>query len=242
MEKSRNTALVTGGTRGIGRAIAERLIKDGLKCIVTGRNVDPPDSTPHGCEYFKADLMIQNDVDSLAMFIEKEKPCVLVNNVGLNIKGATGDFLLNSYDDILNVNLRAPFILSKSALKGMESAGWGRIVNITSLWGVTGNINNAAYCASKFGLDGLTVSLAAEYAKNGILINAVAPGYILTENAKEAFTKEALNSISSEIPVGRLGNPEEVASLVSWLVSVENTYMTGQNLLIDGGLTRTAHP
>lgn len=233
-------AVVTGGTRGIGKAIATRLIADGMPCLVTGTSAEAPATAPSGSQYFGVDMSDRARVGQFADHLRGLKPKILVNNVGINIKGDAATFLNSDYDRLLEINLRAPFLLIKAVLPGMLANNWGRIVNITSLWGVTGNSKDAAYCASKFGLDGMTASIAADVARFGVLINSVAPGFIYTEAAQAAYTEDELKAVSAEIPVGRLGRPEEVASLVAWLTSVENTYMTGQNLLIDGGLTRTA--
>jgi len=235
-------AIVTGGTRGIGGAIARRLLADGHECIYTGTAAERPQHAPQDGEFVSLDLRLRADVDRFAGLIRERRPDILVNNVGLNVKGPSEEFPSNEYDVLLEVNLKAPFTFIQAALSGMKERQWGRIVNITSLWSVTGNRHDAAYCASKFGLDGLTTALAAEVAPYGVLANCVAPGFIYTEAAREAYSADDLESISSQIPVGRLGKPEEVASLVSWLVSEENTYLTGQNILIDGGLTRTAKP
>lgn len=235
-------AIVTGGTRGIGGAIAARLATDGFDCVITGTSTKRPEGLDINTRYYGIDLRDRDALNVFSAELANWRPAVLVNNVGINIKGSTSEFADEQYDALLDANLRAPFVLTRAVLPGMIEASWGRIVNITSLWGITGNRLNAAYCASKFGLDGLTASLAAEVARHGILVNAVAPGFIYTEAAAEAYTDDELKLVSSQIPVGRLGTPAEVAALVSWLVSDENTYLTGQNILIDGGLTRTAKP
>jgi NAD(P)-dependent dehydrogenase (short-subunit alcohol dehydrogenase family) len=233
-------AVVTGGTRGIGRAIAVRLFEEGRDCLLTGTSREIPSGLPNDIKYYGIDLNNRQEVDDFASTLSALKPGILVNNVGINVKGDTATFC--DYDRLLDVNLRAPFTLIRAVLPGMIGAGWGRIVNITSLWSISANPRDAAYCASKFGLDGLTASVAGEVARHGVLVNSIAPGFIYTEAAADAYTQDELVSVSAEIPVGRLGRPEEVASLASWLLSEENTYLTGQNILIDGGLTRTAKP
>jgi NAD(P)-dependent dehydrogenase (short-subunit alcohol dehydrogenase family) len=235
-------AVVTGGTRGIGRAIAARLLAAGHSCLVTGTTPAPPAGLPDGADYHGVNLGDRRAAAEFSAMLSTLQPHILVNNVGINIKGDVAEFPDDNYDLLLDVNLRAPFSFIRSVLPGMINAGWGRIVNITSLWGVTGNPRNAAYCASKFGLDGLSASIAADVARHGVLVNCVAPGFIYTEAAAAAFTDDELEAVSATIPMGRLGQPDEVASLVSWLVSADNSYLTGQNILIDGGLTRTAHP
>jgi NAD(P)-dependent dehydrogenase (short-subunit alcohol dehydrogenase family) len=232
-------AVVTGGTRGIGAAVAERLHADGFRCLLTGTAPDRPPSAPQLGDYVGVDLGDRASTSRFAAVLGDLRPDVLVNNAGINITGPTTEAGDDVYDRTLEVNLRAPFALVRAVLPGMVERGWGRIVNVTSIWGVTGNSEDAAYCASKFGLDGLTVSVAAEVARAGVLVNAVAPGYIRTDLLASHHSVGDLAAVSARIPVGRAGEPAEIAALVSWLVSTENTYLTGQNLVIDGGLTRT---
>lgn len=235
-------ALVTAGTRGMGRAIALRLIQSGIECIVTGTTESSGESAPEGAETLVADLTLPADVARLADTISALQIDILVNNAGINIGGPTDEFADADFDALMTINLKAPFSLSRAAVPYMKQRGWGRIVNITSLWSVRAQRNDAAYCASKFGLDGLTASLAAELAPHGILVNAVAPGYILTDTVAKRFSQERIAKDAAVIPLGRYGKPEEIAEIVAWLASDANGYMTGQNLLVDGGLSRTAFP
>jgi len=120
----------------------------------------------------------------------------------------------------------------------MKYNNWGRIINIASIWGCLGKRGRAAYSASKFGIDGMTASLAAEVAKYGILVNSVSPGFIYTDLTREILGEHGMKEVTEQIPMGRLGQPHEIAELVSWLVSMENSYISGQNIIIDGGFTR----
>ena len=235
-------ALVTAGTRGMGRAIALRLMQSGHDCLVTGTTEASCGSAPEGAKALVADLTVAADVARLADTVAGLQIDILVNNAGINILGPTDEFVEADFDALISVNLKAPFSLSRAAIPYMKQRGWGRIVNITSLWSVRAQRNDAAYCASKFGLDGLTASLASELAPHGILVNAVAPGYILTDTVAERFSVERIAKDAEAIPLGRYGKPEEIAETVAWLASHANSYMTGQNLLVDGGLTRSAFP
>jgi NAD(P)-dependent dehydrogenase (short-subunit alcohol dehydrogenase family) len=223
----------------MGRAIVARLAADGWSCLFTGRSEARPDGLA-GDEYVSVELTDRAATEEFAAQLRERKPAILVNNAGRNMMGATVSYTSDTYDQQLELNLRAPFLLMQAVIPGMVEAGWGRIVNITSIWGVTPHTEDAAYSASKFGLDGMSASIAAEVARSDVLVNCVAPGYIETEQTHTAFTDEQLEEVCKDIPVGRLGRPEEIAAVVSWLVSRENTYVTGQNLLVDGGLTRTA--
>lgn len=235
-------ALVTAGTRGMGRAIALRLMRSGCDCIVTGTTQLSRENVPAGADFIAADLTRSADVARLADQIADLDLDILVNNAGINITGPTESYADADFEALMTINLKAPFALSRASISHMKQHGWGRIVNITSLWSVRAQRHDAAYCASKFGLDGLTASLAAELAPHGILVNAVAPGYILTDTVEKRFTAERIAEDSKAIPLGRYGKPEEIAEIVAWLASPANGYMTGQNLVVDGGLSRTAFP
>ena len=235
-------ALVTAGTRGMGRAIALRLMRSGCECIVTGTTEASFGNAPEGAQTLAADLTVPADVARIADSISKLQIDILVNNAGINILGPTDKFTDIDLDALMTINLKTPFSLCRAAIPHMKQRGWGRIVNITSLWSVRAQRQDAAYCASKFGLDGLTASLAAELAPHGILVNAVAPGYILTDAVEKGFSPERITKDSESIPLGRFGRPEQIAEVVAWLASDANGYMTGQNLVVDGGLTRTAFP
>ena len=235
-------ALVTAGTRGMGHAIARRLMQAGCDCIVTGTRAVSGETAPEGAEVLVADLTKPDDLTALAGKIAGREIDILVNNAGINISGPTDAFLDADFSALMMVNVKAPFALSRAAIPYMKDRRWGRIVNITSLWSVRAQQNDAAYVASKFALDGMTASLAAELAPHGILVNAVAPGYILTDAVAKSFSSERIAEDARAIPLGRFGKPEEIAEMVAWLASVANSYMTGQNLLVDGGLSRTAYP
>lgn len=229
------TAVVTGGSRGIGRAIAVRLVRDGYRCLITGST---PRSVPvDGAEFLSVDFRDEAQTNAFGKHLAALAPDILVNNAGINIPGDAETFSLEDYDRLHTVNLRTPFRLCKAVLPSMKARRWGRIVNITSIWSIVGPARYAAYCSTKFGLDGFTTSLATEVAPFNVLVNAVAPGYIANEATYEAHAAK-LDEVVKTIPMRRMGRPEEVAAFVSWLLSDENTYLTGQNLLIDGGLAR----
>lgn len=237
------TALITGGGQGIGAAITKALRAIGYNCTITGRSSARPEHLDPAIGYLALDFLNKASVSGVITDVQHVlEPDVLINNAGINLKGAMTETDDNRLDLILQTNLNGPYRLTRSCLPAMARRGWGRIVNITSIWSVTGNPLNTAYCASKFGLDGLTASLAAEVANQGILVNAVSPGYTLTEVVRRKYTDAQLEEVSRHIPAGRPGNPEEVAELVAFLASEKNTYILGQNICIDGGLTRTSHP
>jgi NAD(P)-dependent dehydrogenase (short-subunit alcohol dehydrogenase family) len=163
---------------------------------------------------------------------------ILINNAGINKVGPFEDIALDDFDRIQQVNVRAPFLLCRAVLPGMRRKGWGRIVNITSIFSKVSKEMRAPYSASKFALDGLTAALAAEAASQGILANCVAPGVIDTDLTRAVLGETGIREMASKIPVGRLGKPEEIAAFVVWMAGPENTYISGQNIAIDGGFTR----
>ena len=145
---------------------------------------------------------------------------------------------VEEFNNIHKVNLITPLLLCQAVIPDMKKNNWGRIVNISSIWGKITKQYRASYSSSKFGLDGMTVALAAEVASMGILANSVGPGFIDTELTRRILGEKGISEIKNTIPIKRLGSPREVASLVSWLVSEENTYVSGQNIMIDGGFSR----
>ena len=230
------TALVTGATRGIGRAIAERLVGHGARVIITGTK--KKGCPPEGCEYRAVDF---TDLVATQTFVNEVagwEVDILINNAGTNKISSFTEVSLNDFMRIQQVNLVAPFLLCKAVIPNMKSKHWGRIVNISSIWGKISKEQRAAYSASKFGLDGMTAALAAEVAQHGILANCVAPGFINTELTRSILGDAGMKAIAAGIPVKRLGTPEEIAAFVVWLSGPENTYISGQNIAVDGGFTR----
>ena len=236
MENIKYRAVVTGATRGIGYAIAERLLKDGLEVIITGTKKNG--KHPAGSSYYQVDFLDEDSTNKFINFLKKQQINILVNNAGINKISEFSSIDINDFDRILRINLRAPFQICQAVIPYMEKIKWGRIVNVTSIFSSISKEYRAAYSSSKFGLDGMTVALAAEVSEKGILANSVGPGVIDTDMTREVLGDSGINKLKGQIPMKRLGQVSEIASLVSWLVSNENTYMTGQNLMIDGGFTR----
>lgn len=229
-------AVVTGATRGIGYAIAERLLKDGLEVIVTGTKKNG--KHPAGSSYYQVDFLDEDSTNKFINFLKKQQINILVNNAGINKISEFSSIDIDDFDRILRINLRAPFQICQAVIPYMEKIKWGRIVNLTSVFGNISKEYRAAYSSSKFGLDGMTLALAAEVSEKGILANSVGPGIIDTDMTRDVLGDSGIAKLKGQIPMKRLGQASEIASLVSWLVSNENTYMTGQNLMIDGGFTR----
>ncbi len=233
---SDKTALVTGGTRGIGRAIAEALHRRGERVIVTGTK--PDGLAPDGCQYEAIDF---SDAKATAEFARRVAAMgidILINNAGINKIAPFAEIDPADFAAIQAVNVTAPFLLSRAVLGHMKTSGWGRIVNVSSIWGKISRAQRGAYSTSKFALDGMTAALAAEVAADGILVNCIAPGFIDTELTRRVLGPEGLAKVVADIPIGRLGKPDEIATFAAWLASPENTYISGQNIAIDGGFTR----
>ncbi|MBT5414029.1 MAG: SDR family oxidoreductase [Rhodospirillaceae bacterium] len=228
-------ALVTGATRGLGRAIAERLRDDGARVIGTGTR--PDGEAPDGCEFMAVDFTDRAATEAFGEKIRVREPLILVNNAGIGIERGIEDLKTEEFLKVHDINLLAPVILCRAAVPGMRKAGWGRILNIGSIYGTISRERRIPYSSTKFAIDGVTAALAPEVAKDGILVNTLAPGFIYTEmiDAAEDIDVPALEAT---IPIGRMAQPEEIAAFAAWLVGPENTYVSGSSLTIDGGLVR----
>lgn len=230
-------AIVTGATRGIGRAVAIRLRAAGARVLGTGSNA--AGSAPEGCEYRPVDLADEAQTSAFAEELRASAPDILVNNAGINRLAPFADTSPADFQRIHAVNVFAPMLLCRSALPGMRARRWGRIVNVASIWSLRSLAGRGAYSASKFALDGMTAALAAEAAADNVLANCVSPGFVETEMLKSMVGEKGIRELVAQVPVGRLAQPDEIAAFVAWLAGPENTYISGQNLPIDGGYTRT---
>jgi 3-oxoacyl-[acyl-carrier protein] reductase len=235
------TALVTGSTRGIGRAIAETLAGAGARVAVVGRDqakaADAAASVGHGAQGFGADVGEPASIVDLVESVEKAfgQIDILVNNAGLTRDNILFRLKDDDWNTVLDANLRGAFIAIRAASRGMIKRRWGRIVNIASIVGITGNKGQANYAASKAGLIGLTKSVAKELGSRNVLVNAVAPGFIETDMTA-AMTPEARAALSGQIPLERLGTPKDIAGVVAFLASDAAAYITGQTIVVDGGM------
>lgn len=238
-------ALVTGSTRGIGRAIAETLAAAGAQIAVTGRNaVQATQVAAEIAEAYHVDargygVEISDAIQAAELVEGVEREFghldILVNNAGL-----TRDNLLlrmkdADWDDVINANLRGAFVTCRAATRGMMKRRWGRIINVASVVGIIGNKGQTNYAASKAGLIGMTKSIAKELASRNILANVVAPGFIETDMTA-AMTPEAQKAMTAGIPLERLGTPGDIAGIVAVLASDLSQYITGQVIVVDGGL------
>ena len=235
------TALVTGSTRGIGRAIAATLTEAGARVAVVGRDqaraAEVAAELGGGAQGFGADVSDPASVVALVQAVEEAfgQVDILVNNAGLTRDNLLFRIKDDDWDTVLDANLRGAFVAIRAAARGMMKRRWGRIINIASIVGITGNKGQANYAASKAGLIGLTKSVAKELGSRNILVNAIAPGFIETDMTA-AMTPEARAGLSGQIPLDRIGSPQDIAGMVAFLASDLASYITGQVLVVDGGM------
>ncbi len=234
-------ALVTGSTRGIGRAIAETLAGAGARVAVVGRDLARAEAAAaeigHDAKGFACDVSDTAQISALVTDVETVFGGldVLVNNAGLTKDNVIMRMKDEDWDLVIDANLRGAFASIRAASRGMMKRRSGRIINISSVVGVIGNRGQANYAASKAGLIGLTKSVAKELASRNILCNAVAPGFIATDMTA-ALGPEQRTALEAQIPLARLGSPADIASAVAFLASDHASYITGQVLVVDGGM------
>ncbi|MEX2228105.1 MAG: 3-oxoacyl-[acyl-carrier-protein] reductase [Dehalococcoidia bacterium] len=239
------TAIVTGGGRGIGRAIALELARAGANLVITYReNRALADATARelraegvGCVVTQVDVRRGGDLDRM---VEEARQTfggvhILVNNAGMRADNLVMRITDEAWDQVIDTNLRGTFLATKAVLRHMIRARWGRIVNMTSVVGLSGNAGQANYAAAKAGMLGFTRSVAQEVASRNITVNAVAPGFVMTDMTA-GLSDEQKEAILGRIPMRRYAQPEEIAPLVAFLASDAAAYITGQTIAIDGGL------
>lgn len=246
-EERRKLSLVSGASSGIGRAIAVREARAGRNLLINyAGNEEGAKETERLIHeaapeaevlLFRADVSEEEAVKEMVdAAVERFGAIdVLVNNAGITRDNLLLRMSAEDFDSVLRINLRSVFLLSKYVGKCMLKKRSGRIINISSVVGLHGNIGQVNYAASKAGIIGITKTLAREYAGRNITVNAVAPGFIETRMT-ETLPEKIKESMLSEIPLGRFGKPEDIANAVSFLASDESSYITGQILLIDGGM------
>ena len=216
------TALVTGGSRGIGRAVVSRFEELGARVLAPARA--------------ELDLLDAAAVEAYASGLA-EPPDILVNDAGVNPLAAFADIEDADLEEVLAVNLLAPLRLCRALAPRMAARGYGRIVNVSSVWSMVAKPRRGAYAVSKAGVNALTRTLAVEYGARGVVVNAVAPGFVATELTVQNNSSADLAAVTQQIPASRLAEPGEVADLIAFLCSERNSYTTGQVIVCDGGYT-----
>ncbi|WP_078391532.1 3-oxoacyl-[acyl-carrier-protein] reductase [Shouchella patagoniensis] len=239
------TAIVTGASRGIGKAIAMELAKKGANIVVNFAGNQSraeevvSDIKTLGCDAFAYQADVANSEEVNAMMKEAISRFgsidILVNNAGITRDNLLMRMKEHEWDDVINTNLKGVFNCAKAVTRQMMKQRSGRIINVSSVVGVMGNPGQANYVAAKAGVIGLTKSLARELASRGVLVNAVAPGFISTDMTDE-LTSESKEAMLAQIPLGALGEPEQIAKVVRFLASEDAAYMTGQTIHVDGGM------
>jgi acetoacetyl-CoA reductase len=242
---SKRTALVTGGMGGLGTAICQHLARAGVRVVTTYSDHNSlherwlQDQRANGMEFSAYNLDV-TDFSACQVVVDRIRlevgPIdILINNAGITRDTTARKMTLDDWASVLHTNLDSVFNMTRQVIEDMSSRNWGRIVNISSVNGQKGSFGQTNYCAAKAGMHGYTKALALELARKGVTVNTVSPGYLRTSMVTRVPADVLANKILPEIPVGRLGEPDEVAALITFLVSDQAAFITGANLAINGG-------
>lgn len=245
MNLSNKTALVTGGSRGIGRAIAIEFSKYGVNVAISYINnkrkaqevIDEIEKNGVRGIAVKANVTKEEDVLNMLKIIEDELGPIdiLVNNAGITKDNLIIRMKMSEWDNVIDTNLKGTYLCTKAVARGMMKRRYGKIINIASVVGIIGNLGQSNYSASKAGVIGFTKAIAKELASRNINVNAVAPGFIQTDMT-EILNDDIKDSLVKNIPMGRIGSPEDIANIVMFLASEKADYITGQVISVDGGM------
>lgn len=236
---SQRVAIVTGASRGIGKSIAAALNAQGHFVVGTATSEEGAANISAALSNGRGEILDVSSPDSIESFFaaikDLDAPTILVNNAGVTKDNIALRMKDAEWDDVINTNLNSIFRVAKGCLRGMTKARWGRIINISSVVGSMGNPGQSNYAAAKAGMEGYGRALAAEIGSRGITVNAIAPGFIATDMT-EALPEEQRDALLTRVPMGRLGEAEEVAALVGFLASDAAGYITGETIHINGGM------
>ncbi len=224
--------LITGANRGIGKGIAQSLLSSGFQILATSRKIENFDFNHENLTKASLDIGDTKAVAEFQKVVEEFNPSILINNAGITKDNLFLRMTEDDWNEVINTNLTGVFRVTKLVAKGMLKQRWGRVINISSIAGIMGNPGQTNYSASKAAVDAFTRSLAKELGSRNITVNSIAPGFIETDMTEGILDK----SIIDKIPLKRAGTVEDVTSLVNFLCSDESNYITGQTLVVDGGL------
>ena len=224
--------IVTGGNRGIGKGIVLSLLNQGYLVLATSRDSKKFDMSHQNLEVTNLDVCDQASIDNFQKIVNDFDPDILINNAGITKDNLFLRMTEDDWAEVIDTNLNSVFRMTKLVVRGMLKKKWGRIINISSISGSMGNPGQTNYSASKAGVEAFSRSLAKELGSRNITVNSVAPGFIQTDMTQGLIDEE----ITKKIPLQRVGSVEDVASLINFLVSEESNYITGQTLVVDGGL------
>jgi 3-oxoacyl-[acyl-carrier protein] reductase len=239
------TIVVTGATRGIGKQIADDLALLGADLILTGTHSEQIAELNQFAQrnnlrktYYCVDLLNKESLDDFISKLELyPKIDALVNNAGINRLNFINDILENDWEEMISVNLTAPFRLLKAVSKKMINHQYGRVINIASIFSKISKEKRSAYSATKFGLHGLTVGVSNDLARHNILVNTLSPGFVMTDLTRKNLSVTEMEQLAGQVPAKRLAKAKDISNVAIFLLSEQNSYLTGQNIAVDGGFT-----